>query len=74
MNTGSLTRSEKNIENLENPYYLTLQLFANISKNSSAHNFLYIHLIFGMIVDMPSKIKWSNFGKNRIISTALNKY
>ena len=71
---GSLSKTEKNIENRENPYYLTLRLSANISKNSSAHNFLNIHLIFGVMVDMPSKIRWSNFGENRIISKFLNKY
>ena len=69
------SQSQKKILKIaKNPYYLTLRLSANISKKSSAHNFLNIHLIFRVMVDMPNKIKWSNFGENRIISKVLNKY
>ena len=63
---GSLSKSEKNYR--ENPYYLALRLSANISKHSSAHNFLNIHLIFCLRGDMYSKIEWSNLGENGIIS------
>ena len=50
----------------ENPYYLTLQLAANVSKKSRTHNFGDINLILCMQGDMDDRIKWSFFGENRI--------